>query len=106
MVIRHSLVYIFSNTTGKLVELTSVRAALARQELEHLKFESLLSKDKRPETQIAVACLMLDGEGELAERGLRLLQEMRDSSALKANKKLYQSLKKTLEKADRELKGR
>ena len=49
---------------------------------------------------------MLDGEGELAERGLRLLQEMRDSSALKANKKLYQSLKKTLEKADRELKGR
>lgn len=104
--ISRPIFYIFSNTTGKLVELTSVRAALARQELEHLKFESLLSKDKRPETQIAVACLMLDGEGELAERGLRLLQEMRDSSALKANKKLYQSLKKTLEKADRELKGR
>ena len=98
--------YIFSNTTGKLVELTSVRAALARQELEHLKFETLLAKDKSPETQIAVACLMLDGEGQLAERGLGILQEMRENSALKANKKLYQSLKKTLDKAARELKSR
>lgn len=95
--------FIFSNSTGLLVEMTSVRPSLAKNELDYLKYKSLLRDGASPETQLAIACLLIDCEGEEAKEGLTLMQGLRDSTQLKANKKLYQSLKKMLDEFDREM---
>lgn len=95
--------FIFSNSTGLLVEMTSVRPSLAKNELDYLKYKSMLRDGASPEKQLAIACLLIDCEGQEAKEGLSMMQGLRDSTDLKANKKLYQSLKKMLDEFDREM---
>lgn len=97
--------FIFSNSTGLLVEMTSVRPSLAQNELDYIKYKSLLRDGASAETRLAIACLLIDCEGEEAKEGLKMMQDLRDSSDLKANKKLYQSLKKMLDQFDREMRN-
>lgn len=97
--------FIFSNSTGLLVEMTSVRPSLAQNELDYIKYKSLLRDGASAETRLAIACLLIDCEGQEAKEGLKMMQELRDSSDLKANKKLYQSLKKMLDLFEREMRN-
>ncbi|MBX9940164.1 MAG: hypothetical protein K2Y32_12970 [Candidatus Obscuribacterales bacterium] len=99
--INRPVFYMFSNSAGQMTELKSLRAPLCLQELQHLKFEARLKEDLPPAKRFAIATLMIDCQGELAEQGLKIVNEMKDSPALKADKKLYQSIKSLLKEIER-----
>lgn len=98
--------YFFSNAADKLVEMVSLRAGLAAGELQAIKYKTLLAGNCDAKTKLAIAILMLDAEGELAQEATPLLQELRTSPVIKQDKKLYQETKKILQQIDREQKSR
>lgn len=98
--------YFFSNAADKLVEMVSLRSGLAAGELESIKYKTLLADNCDARTKLAIAVLMLDAEGELAQAATPLLQDLRTSPVIKQDKILYQSIKKALQQIDREQKAR
>lgn len=98
--------FFFSNAADKLVEMVSLRPGLAAGELESIKYKTLLASNCDARTKLAIAVLMLDGEGELAQAATPLLQELRSSPVIKQDKVLYQSIKKALQQIDREQKAK
>lgn len=98
--------YFFSNAADKLVEMVSLRSGLAAGELESIKYKTLLAGNCDARTKLAIAVLMLDSEGELAQAATPLLQELRTSPVIKQDKLLYQTIKKALQQIDREQKAK
>lgn len=98
--------YFFSNAADKLVEMVSLRAGLAAGELQAIKYKTILAGNCNAKTKLAIAVLMLDAEGELAQEATPLLQELRTSPVIKQDKILYQEIKRVLQQIDREQKSR
>lgn len=99
--INRPVFYMYSTGAGQMTELKSLRAPLCLQELQHLKFEARLKENLAPAKRFAIASLMLDCQGELAQEGLKIINEMKESPALRADKKLYQSVKSLLKEIER-----
>jgi hypothetical protein len=86
--------------------MVSLRSGLAAGELESIKYKTLLAGNCDARTKLAIAVLMLDAEGELAQAATPLLQELRTSPVIKQDKLLYQTIKKALQQIDREQKAK